>query len=214
MISGLLGRKLGMTQVFMQDGSVVPCTAIEVGPCWVVQIRTQARDGYDAVQLGFLLKAKGTNKPLRGHFSKHAVQPLRHLREFQATGEKTFAAGEVLTVEVFKEGERVDIAGTTKGRGFAGVVKRYGFAGNPGSHGTHETFRGPGSVGSAAHPSHTPKGKRLAGHYGVDRRTVRNLMVVRVDKERNLLLVKGAIPGSRGGLVEIRRRRQASTNRP
>jgi large subunit ribosomal protein L3 len=139
---------------------------------------------------------------------------LRHLREFQATGEKTFAAGEVLTVEVFKEGERVDIAGTTKGRGFAGVVKRYGFAGNPGSHGTHETFRGPGSVGSAAHPSHTPKGKRLAGHYGVDRRTVRNLRVVRVDKERNLLLVKGAIPGSRGGLVEIRRRRQASTNRP
>jgi large subunit ribosomal protein L3 len=206
MISGLLGRKLGMTQVFMQDGSVVPCTAVEVGPCWVVQIRTQARDGYDAVQLGFLLKTKGTNKPLRGHFSKHAVQPLRHLREFQATGEKTFAAGEVLTVDVFREGERVDIAGTTKGRGFAGVVKRYGFAGNPGSHGTHETYRGPGSVGSAAHPSHTPKGKRLAGHYGVDRRTVRNLMVVRVDKERNLLLVKGAIPGSRGGLVEIRRR--------
>ena len=206
MVSGLLGRKLGMTQVFMRDGSVVPCTAIEVGPCWLVQIKTQARDGYDAVQLGFLPKAKGTNKPLRAHFSKHTVQPLRHLREFKATGEKTLAEGEVLTVDVFSEGERVDVAGTTKGRGFAGVVKRHGFAGNPGSHGTHETFRGPGSVGSAAHPSHTPKGKRLAGHYGVDRRTVRNLLVVRVDKERNLLLVKGAIPGSRGGLVEVRRR--------
>jgi large subunit ribosomal protein L3 len=111
-----------------------------------------------------------------------------------------------LTLEVFKEGELVDIAGTTKGRGFTGVVKRYGFAGNSGSHGAHETFRGPGSVGSAAHPSHTPKGKRLAGHYGVDRKMVRNLRVVRVDKDRNLLLVRGAIPGSRGGLVEIRKR--------
>jgi large subunit ribosomal protein L3 len=116
------------------------------------------------------------------------------------------SVGEILTVEEFKEGERVDIAGTTKGRGFAGVVRRYGFAGNPGAHGTHETFRGPGSVGSAAHPSHTPKGKRLAGHYGVDWKTIRNLRVVCVDKDRNLLLVKGAIPGSRGGLVEVRKR--------
>jgi large subunit ribosomal protein L3 len=114
--------------------------------------------------------------------------------------------GETLTLEVFTEGERVDIAGITKGRGFAGVVKRYGFAGNPGAHGTHETFRGPGSVGSAAHPSHTPKGKRLAGHYGIDRKTIRNLRIIRVDKVRNLLLVRGAIPGSRGGLVEVRKR--------
>ncbi|HXH14183.1 MAG TPA: 50S ribosomal protein L3 [Alphaproteobacteria bacterium] len=206
MISGLLGRKLGMTQVFMQDGSLIPCTAIEVGPCWVVQIKTQANDGYDAIQVGYLPKPKGTNKPQRGHFSKHNTQPVRHLREFKATGEKTFSEGEELRVDLFQEGERVDVAGTTKGRGFTGVVKRYGFAGNPGSHGTHETFRGPGSVGSAAHPSHTPKGKRLAGHHGVDRRTIRNLVVVRVDKDRNLLLVKGAIPGSRGGLVEVRKR--------
>jgi large subunit ribosomal protein L3 len=196
-----------MTQVFLADGSLVPCTVIEVGPCPVIQVKTPERDGYEAVQIGFLTKSRGTNKPLRGHFAKHNVQPLRYVREFKAIGEKTFAAGETLTLDVFLEGERVDIAGITKGRGFAGVVKRYGFAGNPGAHGTHETFRGPGSVGSAAHPSHTPKGKRLAGHYGVDRKTIRNLLVVRVDKDRNLLLVRGAIPGSRGGLVEIRKHR-------
>jgi large subunit ribosomal protein L3 len=206
MISGLLGRKLGMTQVFMPDGALIPCTVIEVGPCSVVQVKTRERDGYEAVQVGFLPKARGTNKPLRGHFAKHNAQPQRHLCEFKATGEQALSSGETLTVDVFKEGERVDVAATTKGRGFAGVVKRYGFAGNPGAHGTHETFRGPGSVGSAAHPSHTPKGKRLAGHYGVDRKTVRNLAVVRVDKDRNLLLVRGAIPGSRGGLVEVRKR--------
>jgi large subunit ribosomal protein L3 len=206
MISGLLGRKVGMTQVFMPDGVLIPCTVIEVGPCPVVQMRTQEQDGYEAVQIGFLTRSRGTNKPLRGHFTKHNVQPLRHLREFKATGEQPLSTGDVLTVEVFTEGERVDIAGVTKGRGFAGVVKRYGFRGNPGGHGTHETFRGPGSVGSAAHPSHTPKGKRLAGHYGVDRKTVRNLLVVRVEKDRNLLLVKGAVPGSRGGLVEVHRR--------
>jgi large subunit ribosomal protein L3 len=206
MISGLLGRKVGMTQVFMPDGVLIPCTVIEVGPCPVIQMRTQEQDGYEAVQIGFLPRARGTNKPLRGHFTKHNAQPLRHLREFKAIGEQSLSTGDVLTVDVFTEGERVDIAGVTKGRGFAGVVKRYGFRGNPGAHGTHETFRGPGSVGSAAHPSHTPKGKRLAGHYGVDRKTVRNLLVVRVEKDRNLLLVKGAVPGSRGGLVEVRRR--------
>ncbi|MBD0327978.1 MAG: 50S ribosomal protein L3 [Pyrinomonadaceae bacterium] len=206
MISGLLGRKVGMTQVFMPDGVLVPCTVIEVGPCPVIQMRTREQDGYEAVQIGFLPRARGTNKPLRGHFTKHNAQPLRHLREFKATGEQSLSTGDVLTVDVFTAGERVDVAGVTKGRGFAGVVKRYGFRGNPGAHGTHETFRGPGSVGSAAHPSHTPKGKRLAGHYGVDRKMVRNLLVVRVEKDRNLLLVKGAVPGSRGGLVEVRRR--------
>src|SRR5918996_4403093 len=206
MISGLLGRKLGMTQIFMPDGLLIPCTAIEVGPCWVVQIKTQGHDGYDAIQVGYLQKPKGTNRPQRGHFSKHNAPPVRHLREFKATGEKAFAEGDTLTVDVFREGERVDVAGITKGRGFTGVVKRHGFAGNPGSHGTHETFRGPGSVGSAAHPSHTPKGKRLAGHYGVDRCTIRNLAVVRVEPDRNLLLVSGAVPGSRGGLVEVRKR--------
>lgn len=206
MISGLLGRKVGMTQVFMPDGVLVPCTVIEVGPCPVIQMRTREQDGYEAVQIGFLPRARGTNKPLRGHFTKHNAQPLRHLREFKATGEQSLSTGDVLTVDVFTAGERVDVAGVTKGRGFSGVVKRYGFRGNPGAHGTHETFRGPGSVGSAAHPSHTPKGKRLAGHYGVDRKMVRNLLVVRVEKDRNLLLVKGAVPGSRGGLVEVRRR--------
>jgi large subunit ribosomal protein L3 len=206
MISGLLGRKIGMTQVFMQDGALVPCTVIEVGPCSVIQVKTRERDGYEAVQIGFLPKARGTNRPLRGHFTKHNVQPLRYLREFKRVGERPLSSGETLTVDVFQEGEHVDVAGITKGRGFTGVVKRYGFRGNPGAHGTHETFRGPGSVGSAAHPSHTPKGKRLAGHYGVDRKMVRNLLVVRVDKDRNLLLVKGAIPGSRGGIVEVHRR--------
>lgn len=205
MINGLLGRKIGMTQVFAKDGSVIPCTVIEVGPCRTIQVKTQARDGYEAVQVGFLPKRKGVNKPLRGHFSKHDAEPMRYLHEFRFTGEKAAAVGDVLTVEMFEEGEYVDVVGTTKGRGFTGVVKRYGFSGNRGSHGAHETFRGPGSVGSAAHPSHTPKGKRLAGHYGVDRRTVQNLVVVRVDKARHLLLVRGAIPGSRGGLVEVKK---------
>lgn len=208
MISGLLGKKLGMTQVFAKDGSAIPCTVIEVGPCRVVQMKTPAADGYEAVQLGFVPKHKGTNKPLRGHFSKHHAEPMRYVREFKPTGEKALTEGEVLTVDIFAEGERVHVVGTTKGRGFTGVMKRYGFAGNPGGHGTHETFRGPGSVGSAAHPSHTPKGKRLAGQHGVDRRTVRNMLVVRVDKDRNLLLVKGSIPGSRGGLVEVRKGRR------
>jgi large subunit ribosomal protein L3 len=206
MISGLLGKKLGMTQVFRPDGSLIPCTVIEVGPCSVIQLKTRERDGYEAVQVGFLPRSRGTNKPLRGHFTKHNAQPLRHLREFRMMGEKSLSVGETLTVDVFTEGERIDVAGITKGRGFAGVIKRYGFAGNPGAHGTHETFRGPGSVGSAAHPSHTPKGKRLAGHYGVDRKTIRNLLVIRVDTDRNLLLVRGAIPGARGGLVEVRKR--------
>jgi large subunit ribosomal protein L3 len=205
MISGLLGRKIGMTQIFTPDGTLVPCTVIEVGPCPVVQVRTRERDGYEAVQIGFLPKAKGTNKPLRGHYAKYNVSPLRHLREFKARGEQTLSAGTILTVEVFEEGERVDVVGITKGRGFTGVVKRHGFRGNPGGHGTHETFRGPGSVGSAAHPSHTPKGKRLAGHYGVDRTMVRNLRVVRIDRDRHLLLVKGAVPGSRSGLLEVRK---------
>lgn len=206
MINGLLGRKLGMTQVFAKNGSVIPCTVIEMGPCRIIQVKTPARDGYEAVQVGFLPKRKGTNKALRGHFTSHKAEPMRYLREFKPTGEKPLAGGEVLTVEIFTEGERVDVVGTTKGRGFAGVMKRHGFAGNPGAHGAHETFRGPGSVGSAAHPSHTPKGKRLPGHYGVDRRTVRNLVVVQVDKERHLLLVRGAVPGSRGGLVEVKKR--------
>jgi large subunit ribosomal protein L3 len=206
MISGLFGKKTGMTQVFTPDGALIPCTMIEVGPCSVIQVKSQERDGYEAIQLGFLPKTRGTNKPLRGHFTKHNAQPFRHLREFKAIGEMALSAGETFTVEIFQEGERVDIAGITKGRGFTGVVKRYGFSGSPGGHGAHETFRGPGSVGSAAHPSHTPKGKRLAGHYGVDRKTIRNLLVVRIDKDRNLLLVKGAIPGSRGGLVEVRKR--------
>jgi large subunit ribosomal protein L3 len=206
-IDGLLGKKLGMTQVFAKNGAVIPCTVLEVGPCQVIQVKTPARDGYDAVQVGFVPKRKGTNRPLRGHFSTHKAEPMRYLREFEPTGDKPLAEGDVLTVEMFTEGEHVDVVGTTKGRGFAGVMKRYGFAGNPGAHGTHETFRGPGSVGSAAHPSHTPKGKRLAGHYGVDRCTVRNLVVVRVDKERHLLLVQGAVPGSRGGLVEVKKRR-------
>jgi len=205
-INGLLGRKLGMTQVFAKNGAVIPCTVLEVGPCQIIQVKTPARDGYDAVQVGYVPKRKGTNRPLRGHFSTHKAEPMRYLHEFKPTGEKPLAEGDVLTVEMFTEGEHVDVVGTTKGRGFAGVMKRYGFAGNPGAHGTHETFRGPGSVGSAAHPSHTPKGKRLAGHYGVDRCTIRNLVVVRVDKERHLLLVQGAVPGSRGGLVEVKKR--------
>ncbi len=206
MIKGILGRKLGMTQVFREDGSVVPVTVIQAGPCYVTQIRTPERDGYAAVQLGFEeVPPRKLNKPLRGHLERAGVPPLRILREFRIDDVADHQVGEKVTVEIFQVGEKVDVTGWSKGRGFAGVVKRHGFAGGPRTHGQSDRLRAPGSVGAGTDPGRVFKGKRMAGRYGNERVTVQNLEVVAVDPERNLLLVKGSVPGARGGLLLIRK---------
>jgi large subunit ribosomal protein L3 len=207
MLQGLIGRKVGMTQIFSDEGNVIPVTAIEAGPCWVSQKKTQERDGYTAIQLGFgEKKVKHTTKPLQGHFQRSGVSPKRWVREFRVD-EATLAElqeGQEVTGEIFAGLRYVDIIGTTKGRGFAGVMKRHRFGGKPASHGTHESFRGSGSVGASADPARVFKNTRMAGHYGNERVTIRNLTVVRFVKEHNLLLVKGAVPGPNGGMVLVR----------
>ena len=206
MIQGLLGKKLGMTQVFSDEGNVVPVTVVEAGPCWVVQKKTKGKDGYESVQLGFSSqKPKRMNKPLLGHFEKAKVDPTRVLREVKATDLDEIQIGQMIGSDIFKPGEFVDIIGSSKGRGFTGVMKRHGFSGAPGSHGAHESFRGPGSIGSSAFPSRVFKGKKLPGRMGVERVTVQNLEVIRVIPEKNLLLIKGAVPGANGHFLMIRK---------
>ena len=211
MLQGLIGRKVGMTQLFSEEGDVIPVTALEAGPCWVIQKKTSERDGYTAVQLGFGdKKVKRTTKPLRGHFEKHGLPPKRWLREFHVDGE-TLAAlqeGQEVSGDIFADLRYVDVTGTSKGRGFSGVMKRHGFGGKPMSHGTHESFRGGGSIGASADPARVFKNTRMAGQYGNTRVTIRNLEVVRFVKEQNLLLVKGAVPGPNGGMVLIRASRK------
>lgn len=202
MIEGLLGYKLGMTRVFREDGTVLPVTVIQAGPCWVVQVRTPERDGYSAVQLVFDTK-KRVNKPMRGHLK--GLGNLRHLREFKLLdGAERVTVGQRVDVTLFKPGDLVDVTGTSKGRGFAGVVKRHGFAGGPKTHGQSNRWRAPGSIGANTDPGRVIKGLRMAGHMGHQRVTVQNLEVIRVDPERNLLFVKGAVPGPRKGLLLIR----------
>jgi large subunit ribosomal protein L3 len=211
MLQGLIGRKVGMTQFFSDAGDVIPVTAIEAGPCWVVQKKTPERDGYTAVQLGFQdKKVKRTTKPLQGHFQRSGVTPKRWLREFRvdAATLETLQEGQLISGEIFAHLRYVDVTGTSKGRGFTGVMKRHGFGGKPASHGTHESFRGPGSVGASADPARVFKNTRMAGHYGNTRVTIRNLEIVRFLKEHNLLLVKGAIPGPNGGMVLVRASRK------
>ncbi len=202
MIEGLLGYKLGMTRIFREDGTAVPVTVIQAGPCWVVQVRTPERDGYAAVQLGFDTK-KRVNKPMRGHLK--GLGNLRHLREFRILdGAEQVTVGQKVDVTIFKPGDLVDVTGTSKGRGFAGVVKRHGFAGGPKTHGQSDRWRAPGSIGATTDPGRVIKGLRMAGHMGQARVTVQNLEVVRVDPERNLLFIKGAVPGPTKGLVMVR----------
>lgn len=211
MLEGLIGRKIGMTQLFSEDGEVIPVTAIEAGPCWVVQKKTLARDGYMAVQLGFgAKKQKRTTKPLQGHFQRSGVAPTRWLREFDVS-EETFqelAEGQVVSGEIFTGWRYVDVTGTSKGRGFTGVMKRHNFAGKNMSHGTHEYFRHGGSIGASADPARVWKNKGMPGQYGNTRVTVQNLEVVRFIKEKNLLLVRGAVPGPNGGMVLVRMSRK------
>ena len=203
MIKGLIGRKLGMTQVFDESGVVHPVTVIEAGPCVVNQIKTKEHDGYEAVQLGFGLD-KRLNKPEQGQRRASGFQS-RTLREVKADDVGEFTVGQVITCDAFSEGELVDVTGTSKGRGFQGGVKRHGFSGGPRTHGQSDRLRAPGSIGSSATPGRVLKGKRMAGHMGAERVTVQNLKVIRVDPERNLLLIQGSIPGPMKGEVLVRR---------
>jgi large subunit ribosomal protein L3 len=205
---GLLGRKVGMTQLYREDGTVVPVTVLECGPCTVLQVRTPDRDGYSAVQLGFDdKKRKSATQAERGHARKAGaeVEPKRFVREIRQDGPLDgVAAGQTMTVEVFNEIKSVDVTGTSKGRGTAGVMKRHGFRGLRATHGVKRMHRHPGSSGPSADPSRTRKGIRKPGHMGVDRVTVRNLKVERVDLQNNLLLIRGAVPGPNGGYLVIR----------
>ena len=204
MVNTILGRKLGMTQVWGEDDTIIPVTVIQAGPCVISQVKTTDTDGYEAVQIGFGdIKEKKVNKPMQGHFAKAGVAPMRYLREVRVEDASEHAVGDTLTVEAFNDVDKVDVIGVSKGKGFAGVIKRYAFAGGPGGHG-HHFHRAPGAVGMWAYPARVLKGLRLPGHMGCDRVTVRNLKLVRVDEENNLMLVKGAVPGGKGALVQIR----------
>ena len=202
MIEGLLGKKLGMTQIFDETGRVVPVTALEVGPCVVTQIKTNQNDGYEAVQLGFGQK-KRLKSPERGHL-RAANASSRFLREFRASNVDEYSVGQVLDCTFFQPGEKVDVTGVSKGKGFQGVMKRHGFSGGPKTHGQSDRSRAPGSIGASATPSRVLKGLRMAGRMGNERVTVQNLDVVRVLPERNVILIKGSIPGANEGLVMVR----------
>jgi large subunit ribosomal protein L3 len=204
MFKGLLGKKIGMTQIFDENGIAVPITVIEAGPCFVTQLRNQETDGYTAVQIGFEeVKPKRISNGEKGHLKRNNLPPLRFLREFRVKDPQV-SEGDKVTVDLFALGELVDVVGTSKGRGFAGGVKRYNFRGGPKTHGQSDRLRAPGSHGSGTTPGRVFKGSRGPGHMGNDRVTVQNLKVAFVDTERNLIGVKGAIPGSRGGLVMIK----------
>jgi len=199
----ILGRKQGMTQIFADDGSQLGVTVVAAGPCVVTQVRTQDSDGYDAVQLGFEDVAdKRVAKPQRGAFAKSEVSPKRFLREERLAAAADKAVGDTVTVEVFSAGDVVDVVGTTKGRGFAGTIKRHGFSRGAATHGCMN-YRRPGSIGASAYPARVFKGKRMSGHFGNKRHTTKNLQVVRVDAEKNLLYIRGAVPGPSGGFVQV-----------
>lgn len=208
MLKGLIGKKIGMTQIFDENGAALPVTLIEAGPCYVTQVRLPEKEGYAAVQLGFQeSKPKRLTSGELGHLKKNELPPLRFLREFRIK-DAEYKVGDKVTVEVFGVGERVDVVGTSKGKGFAGVVKRYHFAGGPKTHGASDRLRAPGSNGATTTPGRVYKGSRRPGHLGHERVTAQGLKVVLVDAERNLLGVTGAIPGSKGGLVVVQEARK------
>ncbi len=206
-MTGLIGKKIGMTQVFSADGNLIPVTAIEAGPCIVLQKKEKAKDGYEALQLGFgPKKSQRVNKPEQGHMGKAGKGAFSVLKEFRSEEISSFEVGqEIKLSELFKAGDYVDVTGTSKGKGFAGVIKRWGFAGFPGSHGTHEYFRHGGAIGNRSYPGRVFKGKKMAGQLGNEQVSVQNLEVVQIREESNLLLVKGAVPGGKRGVLLIRR---------
>lgn len=204
-VAGILGTKLGMTQVWDEAGRLVPVTVVEAGPCVVTQVRTADVDGYSAVQIAFgAIDPRKVNKPLTGHFEKAGVTPRRHLVEVRTADAAGYELGQELTAATFEAGQVVDVIGTTKGKGFAGVMKRHGFHGVGASHGAHRNHRKPGSIGGCATPGRVFKGMRMAGRMGGDRQTTQNLTVHAVDADKGLLLIKGAVPGPRGGVVLVR----------
>ena len=211
MISGIIGRKVGMTQLFAEDGTVTPVTVIKAGPCVVIQTKSAAgRDGYNAVQLGFVeekpVRIKNVTKPLRGHFEKTGggVPPTRILRELRLTAETDASVGDQIKVDLFADGDKIEVMGKSKGRGFAGTIKRHNFSRGPESHGSMNV-RAPGSIGQSAYPSRVMKGMRSSGHMGDARVTVKGLTVAKVDIDNNLLMIRGAVPGPNGGLVIVRK---------
>jgi large subunit ribosomal protein L3 len=208
MFKGLLGKKIGMTQIFDESGLAIPVTLIEAGPCYVTQVRTAQKDGYSAVQIGYgETKPKSLSAGQLGHLKKTDLAPLRYLREFRSKDPQV-AEGDVVKVDQFNVGERVDVIGTSKGRGFAGAVKRYGFGGGPKTHGQSDRLRAPGSRGAGSTPGRVFKGSRGPGHMGNDRVTAQNLKLEIVDLERNVIGVRGAVPGARGSLVMIKEARK------
>ncbi len=203
MQTAILGKKLGMTRIFTEDGRWIDVTLVEAGPCTIVQRKTAAKDGYDAVQVGYgEKKPKQTNKAAAGHFKKAGVTPKKVLREYRVSADDTLKVGDLIKVESFQAGERVDVIGTSKGRGTAGLHKRHHFGGGPGTHGSN-FHRRAGSIGSSADPSKTMKGMRMAGHMGDARVTIQNLEVIKVDAEKNLIAIRGCVPGANGGVVEL-----------
>lgn len=208
MVNGIIGKKVGMTQIFAPDGTVTPVTVIKAGPCVVVQLKTVSTDGYEAVQIGLVEEKtqKNVNKPMKGHFARAGVPPTRILREFRVeNGAASVNVGDKVLVDQFSENDVVDVIGTSKGRGFAGFIKRHGFGGGRATHGSM-FHRAPGSIGASAYPSRVIKGTRMAGHMGVERKTIKNLKVVKVNADENILLVRGAVPGPNGAYVLIRKK--------
>jgi len=203
-MSGMLGKKLGMTRIFDDLGNMVPVTVIEAGPCYVTRVKTAEKDGYDAVQLGFgARKEKNVSKPVLGQLKKHDLPVLQRLREFPPFEDKELKTGDVISVDFFQAGEKVKVSGLSKGRGFAGVIKRHHFGGGPVSHGQSDRLRAPGSLGQSSDPSRVYKGLRMAGRLGNKRVSTRGLTVVKVDAEKNLLFIRGAVPGARNNYIEI-----------
>jgi len=207
MVEGLIGKKIGMTQQFDEEGNAIPVTVIQVGPCAVIQKKTVEKDGYAAVQLGYVERKplKRPGKAAQGHYSKSGIPPSKVLREFKYDMKSEIKEGAQFSVDIFKTGEKIDIIGMSKGKGFAGVVKRWGFHGGKESHGSM-FHRAPGSIGSSADPSRVMKGTKLPGHMGSERVTVRNLTVIEADHENNLLIVKGAVPGANGGYLLVKKK--------
>lgn len=203
-MKGILGKKIAMTQIFSEDGKAIPVTVVEAGPCLITQIKTQEGEGYNALQLGFgEVGEKGLNNPRRGHFESKELELRRYLAEIRVDDPSEYQLGQEITAEIFSKGDKIDVTGRSKGKGFAGVVKRHGFGGGPGSHGAH-FHRAPGAIGACATPSRVFKGKRMPGRMGGERITTLNLEVVDVKPERNLILIKGAVPGPKEGLLIIR----------
>lgn len=204
MNKAIVGKKVGMSQVFNADGKVIPVTVVEAGPCPVIQKKTAEKDGYEAVQVAFgNINSKNVNKPVAGHFKKAGVEAMRILKEFRFDNSSSYDIGQVIKADIFAEGDKVDVSGTSKGRGFSGTIKRWNFHIGPKAHGSGY-HRGVGSLGSNSSPSRVYKNKKMPGQYGNEKCTVQNLQIVKVDADRNLLLIKGAIPGARGGIVVVK----------